>query len=100
MEAETGNQKRRQMHCLGKQRLNQGGQSLSGVEIEHGCERQEETLLQVHHQQKTDWRKCNSAVESGSNLVMKGTEKVEVPNTLGMVFYQQAVLSGFPGFCI
>jgi len=43
-------------------------------------------LIQVHHQQKADWRKCNSAAKPGSYLVMRGTEKVEVPKILGMVF--------------
>lgn len=33
------------MHCLGKQRLKEGGQSLFGADIEDGCERQEEMLL-------------------------------------------------------
>lgn len=66
---------------------------MSGVDIEEGCEGQEEMLLQVHHSQKTDRGKRNSAAKSGSNLVMKGTEKVEVPNTLGKVCYQASQVS-------
>lgn len=33
------------MHCLGKQMMKKGGQSLFGVDIEDECERQEEKLL-------------------------------------------------------
>lgn len=39
-----------------------------------------------YHEQKTLWEKCNSAAKSGRYLVMKGTEKVETPDTLGLVF--------------
>lgn len=39
-----------------------------------------------YHEQNTQWGKRNSAAKSGSNLVMKGTEKVDVPNTLGIDF--------------
>lgn len=59
---------------------------MSGVDIEDECEREEEMFLQVHQEHKTGWEECNSAAKSGSDLVIKGTDKVEVPNTLGMVF--------------
>lgn len=39
-----------------------------------------------YHEQKILWGKYNSAAKSGCYLVMKGTEKVETPSTLGMVF--------------
>lgn len=51
-----------------------------------------------YHEQKTLWGKCNSVAKSGSYLVMKDTEKVGAPDTLGMVAAR--AVTRLPCFCI